>query len=117
MKTILSLLALVFVFTAVRPVEAAPRRRRAPARRCAFYNIPGLRAALCSPLVIQFSNNPEQIDLSSINDGVLLDILGIPGQKQKISWFTMQSASFNYFLTLPDERGNVHGINELFGNN
>lgn len=116
MKLIFSLLAVVLAFTAAHPASARSRNR---SYGCP-YNIPTFRYFFCrgrSPLVVQFSQNPEQIDLTSIKDGVQFDILGVPGQKQQISWFTLKSVNNNYFLALPNSRGEVNGINELFGNN
>src|SRR4051812_34050785 len=114
MKMILSLLALAFVFTATHSAMSRHSRTRSRFSYRSSYLCPyapgPMRLIFCgsSPLVIQMSQDPQQIDLTSIRDGVQFDLLGIPGQKQQISWLTMQSKAYNYFLTLPDDRGEVN---------
>jgi hypothetical protein len=72
-----------------------------------------------SPLVIHRTsdvNNPVPIALSSAEDGVDFDLLGDANGHApvRISWFT----NYDYqVLTLPNSRGEVNGIDELFGNN
>lgn len=72
-----------------------------------------------SPLVIHLAsdpNNPKPVDLSSQEDGVLFDILGERNRHRaiQISWFTNHDYRF---LSLPDRRGRVRGIDQLFGDN
>jgi hypothetical protein len=72
-----------------------------------------------SPLYVDFRKDTTQIDvLSSPQEGVMFDILGANGipayTKTQISWFN--SAKFA-LLALPNSRGQVNGIDELFGNN
>ena len=72
-----------------------------------------------SPLVIRIGENSGPIDLTAPWNGRLFDILGLNSfpfahAKKKISWF---SHAADYFLTLPNARGEVNGIDELFGNN
>ncbi|NJL26188.1 MAG: hypothetical protein HC902_14215 [Calothrix sp. SM1_5_4] len=78
--------------------------------------------ALCdkrsSPLVVHVASdilNPLPIALSSIEDGVLFDLLGLKNNHEpvKISWFTNDEYRM---LALPDARGEVHSIDQLFGN-
>lgn len=71
-----------------------------------------------SPLVIHVAsdeNNPIPIALSSQEEGINFDLLGsLNGYSPvRISWFTNQDYRL---LALPDSRGNVRGIDQLFGN-
>jgi hypothetical protein len=77
-----------------------------------------------SPLVIQLipgKEEPQMIDLTSPEDGVIFDLQGARATRtsnpKKISWFTVKSVRHNYILALPAADGSVNGINELFGNN
>ena len=79
-----------------------------------------------SPLVIHVPKAPKRggpaIELTSPLDGILFDILGrnaspVAHAKKLISWFTYISSRENYLLALPNSRGEVNGIDELFGNN
>jgi hypothetical protein len=67
-----------------------------------------------SPLAIHFDDAP--IKLTAPLDGVYFDIEGERGlhQKQLISWITTPKTMF---LALPDDQGEVLGIDQLFGNN
>lgn len=72
-----------------------------------------------SPLVIHVGknrDNPAPISLTSIAEGVAFDLLGARNghKKVQIGWFTNHDYAF---LTLPDEDGQVHGIDQLFGDN
>jgi len=72
-----------------------------------------------SPLVIHRAsdvNNPLPIALSSPEEGVDFDLLGARNnhQKVRISWFTNHDY---FFLALPNKRGHVTGIDQLFGDN
>lgn len=72
-----------------------------------------------SPLVIHVAsdvNNPLPIALSSQDKGVYFDIAGRSNNHVplKISWFTNHDYRL---LTLPDSRGRVRGIDQLFGDN
>ncbi|MBX3022125.1 MAG: hypothetical protein KF799_10665 [Bdellovibrionales bacterium] len=78
--------------------------------------------ALCdnktSPLVIHVNSDPTRplpIALSSQEDGVMFDILGAKNDHRpvRISWFTNHEYGM---LALPDARGRVRGIDQLFGN-
>ena len=86
--------------------------------------------ALCettgaSPLIIDLnatSKHPDLVEMTSIADGVSFNILGQNGAQfglpantpTKISWFK----NSNYgMLALPSVDGQVHGIDQLFGNN
>ena len=73
-----------------------------------------------SPLVIQLGNE-SPIRLTPPLDGIRFDIMGqnaTPAHKPKlISWFDDTSASENFLLALPDENGQIRGIDELFGDN
>jgi hypothetical protein len=75
-----------------------------------------------TPLVIQLapSHRPAiPLTLTAPLEGILYDILGARNfhRKNRISWITRESANDNYFLALPNARGEVNGIDELFGNN
>lgn len=79
---------------------------------------------LNSPLVVQLPDpgqDPEPLVLSSQVDGVWFDILGqnsfAPHAKKRISWLAPNSRSTNYFVALPDRKGEVRGIDQLFGDN
>lgn len=72
-----------------------------------------------SPLVIHMASNvrkPRPIALSAPQDGVDFDLLGASNDHMpvRISWFTNDDYRF---LALPDANGEVHGIDQLFGNN
>lgn len=73
-----------------------------------------------SPLIVKTENEDlAGIDLTSQENGVWFDILGENSYprahaKKKISWITKDSYQF---LTKPNSRGAVNGINELFGDN
>lgn len=72
-----------------------------------------------SPLVVHVSSNPEYplpVQLSSQADGVLFDLLGARNDYRpvQISWFTNREYRF---LALPNEYGEVLGIEDLFGDN
>jgi hypothetical protein len=74
--------------------------------------------ATASPLVVNFADEDEPLQLTSPRDGVWFDILGLnakpyPHAKQRISWLTNPRYMF---LALP-ARGRVQGIDQLFGNN
>jgi hypothetical protein len=72
------------------------------------------------PLLVQLSNDqkPEPIYLTSAARGVMFDILGITNKYKKVqtAWFS-ESRSENYFLVLPDAKGKVKGIDQMFGDN
>jgi hypothetical protein len=84
---------------------------------CYVYEISG-----GSPLMVHFNSNvdkPEPLVFTSLIDGILFDILGRnskpkPHTPLRISWY--RSPQY-YFLTLPDAKGRVRGVDELFGNN
>ena len=80
-----------------------------------------------SPLVVDMSRHHDQfVTLTAQTDGVLFDILGSnsstsgsaasPGahQKKQISW--IQNSDL-MFIVLPDENGDVNGIDQMFGDN
>jgi hypothetical protein len=72
--------------------------------------------------MVHFNSNvekPEPLAFTSLIDGILFDILGRNSKPQphtplRISWY--RSAQY-YFLALPNEKGEVKGVDELFGNN
>ncbi len=79
--------------------------------------------SLASPLVVDMRNTKWQrqrpIKLTSPEHGVLFDILGInatpePYTARPISWFRNPNIMP---IVLPNSRGQVEGINQLFGNN
>lgn len=74
-----------------------------------------------SPLVLDTRRNVKArgVRLSSPEDGILFDILGLrstpaPHVKRRISW--PKSKRYE-FLVLPNDKGVVEGINEMFGDN
>lgn len=76
-----------------------------------------------SPLLISF-NGPSSkgIALTSQANGIEFDILGqrstpVAHAPKQISWFLASSAPENYFVVLPDANGEVHGIDQMFGDN
>ena len=74
-----------------------------------------------SPLIVQMKK-ASPLKLTSQKDGVMFDILGLVATpvahtKQLISWFTRDNESENYFIVLPDAKGEVNGIEEMFGDN
>ncbi len=79
----------------------------------------GLAATTCmgDPLLIQLNTqNPQPIELTAPENGVMFDLLGRRVNHNKVltSWFA-NSSHENYFLVLPDANGQVNGIDELFG--
>jgi len=79
-----------------------------------------------SPLIIRLTDaasDTGMIDLTSPFLGQFFDILGrnsfpYPHAEKQISWFANRASRMsNYILTLPDARGEVGGIDQLFGNN
>ena len=79
-----------------------------------------------SPLIVSLNRTggaPTKLKLSAPLDGILFDILGLRSfpfahNKRRISWFeNSQVARDNYFVVLPNARGEVNGIEEMFGNN
>jgi hypothetical protein len=70
------------------------------------------------PLLVQLNTKtPQPIELTAPDKGVMFDLLGrrIHHKKVLTSWFATANTE-NYFLVLPDEKGQVNGIDELFGN-
>ena len=74
-----------------------------------------------SPLIIQLSDAVEPIYLTPPLNGINFDIQGRnakpPHSPKRISWLTADSAPTNYFLVLPDDSGEVRGIDQMFGDN
>jgi hypothetical protein len=75
-----------------------------------------------SPLLIQLSGDHSYSPLrfTPPSQGIYFDIFGRENnyQQTQISWFADQNvARSNGFLALPNARGEVNGIDQLFGNN
>lgn len=73
---------------------------------------------LDDPLLVQLNTKtPQPIELTAPDKGVMFDLLGRRAHHKKVltSWFATAKHE-NYFLVLPDEKGQVNGIDELFGN-
>ncbi|MBK9321850.1 MAG: hypothetical protein IPM97_02640 [Bdellovibrionaceae bacterium] len=73
-----------------------------------------------SPLIISMDSNSRGIKLTAPMDGIQFDILGqrsapVAHAKKQISW--LQADQEYYFIALPNERGQVLGIDEMFGDN
>jgi hypothetical protein len=76
-----------------------------------------------SPLIVHLDEEGsifKGFKLSAPLDGVQFDILGersfpYAHAKKQISWLT--DSDTYYFIVKPDASGQVHGINEMFGNN
>lgn len=72
------------------------------------------------PLLVQLSKDsqPEPIYMTSAERGVMFDILGAKNdyKKVKTAWLA-ESRSENYFLVLPNAKGKVKGIDQMFGDN
>ncbi|RYZ76592.1 MAG: hypothetical protein EOP06_31170, partial [Proteobacteria bacterium] len=84
------------------------------------YGQPGCEHSV-SPLIVQMKKT-SAIRLTAPKDGVMFDILGLLAEpvahtKQMISWFMRDNESENYFIVLPDAKGDVNGIEEMFGDN
>lgn len=74
-------------------------------------------AGSIDPLLIQLNTQtPKPIALTGPDQGVMFDLLGqrLDHKKVKTAWFAT-SQSENYFLVLPNNDGQVLGIDELFG--
>lgn len=74
-----------------------------------------------SPLVVLMGKGSERIELTSPTRGILFDILGkrakpSPHTKKRISWFLNNNHNY-YFVALPNSRGEILGIDQLFGDN
>ena len=77
-----------------------------------------------SPLLLQLgdgSGTSQPVEFTAPELGRLFDILGetsfpVRHVKEMISWFTGKTAQREFFITLPNELGEVNGINEMFGN-
>jgi len=75
-----------------------------------------------SPLIVHVNPNhdtPKYVELSSIDEGILYDILGAnaeprPYTKRQISW--LNSTQY-MFLVKPNRRGMVAGVDQMFGDN
>ena len=75
-----------------------------------------------SPLMVHFNsdvNNIEPLVFTSQVDGINFDILGlnstpVPYAPKRISWY--RSPQY-FFIALPNENGEVKGIDQLFGDN
>lgn len=76
--------------------------------------------AMGSPLVVDFrDNNSEAIPMTSIDEGIKFDLLGensfpYAHAKKQISWVKDAAVMF---LVKPNKKGEVNGINEMFGDN
>ncbi len=75
---------------------------------------------LCTtPLVLQLGS--QRLKMTEPKNGAIFDLHGyrnLPARpSQKISWLDKASRKSNYFLALPNEKGEISGIKELFGNN
>ena len=84
------------------------------------YGAPGCDYSV-SPLIVQM-NATSKLRLTSQDKGVMFDIFGLLAQpvahtKVLISWLVPDTKQENYFITLPNQRGEVNGIEELFGDN
>ncbi|MNL07033.1 hypothetical protein D3C87_1276920 [compost metagenome] len=74
-----------------------------------------------SPLVVSLGSQARGVQLTSPLDGIQFDILGqrstpFAHAPKQISWLTREDQGY-YFITLPNQHGEVNGINELFGDN
>lgn len=72
-----------------------------------------------TPLVIQIG---DSLDLTPPWEGVFFDILGRNSfpqafTKTLVSWLSTRSRSGTYFISLPNAKGEVLGIDQLFGDN
>jgi hypothetical protein len=69
------------------------------------------------PLLVQLNTKtPQPIELSAPDQGVMFDLLGRRANHEKVSTSWLVDANTgNYFLVLPNEDGQVNGIDELFG--
>lgn len=74
-----------------------------------------------SPLIIRLAEHNQGIQLSPPLSGIDFDIMGInstpPYKPKRISWFSTETAKDDYFLVLPNARGEVLGIDQMFGDN
>lgn len=75
----------------------------------------------CSPLVIQIGEQTLAFT-DPRTHSVSFDILGQRAKPQPhteipVSWLAPESLATNYFLVLPNEQGQVLGIDQMFGNN
>ncbi|WP_413288617.1 hypothetical protein [Bdellovibrio sp. HCB337] len=69
------------------------------------------------PLLLQLNtSSPQPIELTAPEKGVMFDLLGRRSNHEKVltSWFATAKTE-NYFLVLPNSKGQVLGIDELFG--
>ena len=76
-----------------------------------------------SPLIVQMQREDgltRKLSLTAQFQGVFFDIMGLrgfpaPHTKKQISWLTRESAADNYYIVMPNARGEVNGIEEMFG--
>lgn len=124
---LLTLAAATSLNAETKPKKHHARRARtlaeaAPARNCTgVFRILGICA---SPLVVQLPAEGQQakpITLTAPDKGVNFDLFGHKASadalKPRISWFAPGTADGNFLLALPDARGEIRGIDQLFGNN
>lgn len=74
-------------------------------------------AGTIDPLLIQLkTSTPQPIILTAPDEGVMFDLLGrrLNHKKVQTSWFA-GSKTENYFLALPNKKGEVLGVDQLFG--
>lgn len=75
-----------------------------------------------SPLIVHVNPNhdvPRYVELTSIDDGISFDILGlnsepVPYAPKQISWL---NSSQYMFLVKPNKKGMVVGVDQMFGDN
>ena len=84
-----------------------------------LYADPHVNAAGCDsvadPLVVHLGHGtPGPLNLSAREQGIWFDIQGLLSghKKSQISWFTNDEYGL---LALPDAKGEIHGIDQLFG--
>lgn len=74
-----------------------------------------------SPLVTLLGDSNSRIELTAPTAGVFFDILGLSSApvahtKKRISWFLNRDNNY-FFIALPNENGDVLGVDQLFGDN
>lgn len=77
------------------------------------------------PLFVKLDGDIDSVTsgliLTDVFNGAFFDILGataspIPYEKRKVAWFDRNSRTDTYLVALPNAKGEIRGIDELFGN-
>lgn len=82
---------------------------------------PNCDSSVADPLIVALDEKVDYVRLTSQQEGISFDILGqnsapVAHAPKQISWFQNVNHSY-YFVVLPNEQGEVLGIDQMFGDN